>query len=327
MTQMDELLRMLRLPSIPTLALYAATLVAEVPVIFTRMLITLAVAAVVLLIKGDSLPGAEGYVELALIPTGWAIFALVTPLGGGRWWRANIGGREPSERERAAYHDALQVLHANSSLPLRLPGLWFVIDEPQPDAAVCGGTLMLSSGLLENEYLPAVLAHELGHLATSDGKLTAAINRLIINPLPRTREKKERQGNLVILGGERLLLTITLFGAALWMGRFVIRFARGGLGLRFLAPAWGSYWREREYTADHYAATLGQADELADFLEVHALMHDHPVPFIWLTEHTHPPTELRIDRLRKTSRASLDAGSSGGGTRQGRPSGAAYGGA
>jgi Zn-dependent protease with chaperone function len=299
-----------------------------VPVIFTRMLITLAFAAVVLLIKGDSLPGAEGYVELALIPTGWAIFALVTPLGGGRWWRANMGGREPSEREQAAYHDALQVLHANSVLPLRLPGLWFVVDEPQPDAAVCGDALMLSSGLLENEYLPAVLAHELGHLAGSDGKLTAAINRLIINPFPKTREKnRERRGNLVILGGERLLLTITLFGAALWVARFVGRFARGGLGLRFLAPAWGSYWREREYTADHYAATLGQADELADFLEVHALMHDHPVPFIWLTEHTHPPTELRIDQLRKTSRASLSAGSSGGGTRQGRPSGAAYGGA
>ncbi len=29
-------------------------------------------------------------------------------------------------------------------------------------------------------------------------------------------------------------------------------------------------------------------------------MHDHPVPFIWLTEHTHPPTELRVDRLRNS---------------------------
>ena len=86
---------------------------------------------------------------------------------------------------------------------------------------------------------------------------------------------------------------------------FVLRFARGGLGLRFLAPAWGSYWREREYTADQYAANLGQADELADFLEVHALIHDHPVPFIWLTEHTHPPTELRIDQLRKPSPADI----------------------
>ena len=326
MTQIDELLRTLRLPSIPTLALYLATLVAEVPVMFARMLVTFAVVALVLLIEGHSPLEAERYMELALIPTGWAAFALATPLGGGWWWRANMGGREPSERERAAYDDAIQLLRAHASPPLRLPSLWFVTDEPQPDAAVCGDTLMLSRGLLENEYLPAVLAHELGHLASSDGKLTAAINRLIINPLPKLRERKERQGNLVILGGSRLLLTVTLFGATLWLARLIVRFARGGLGLRFLAPAWGSYWREREYIADQYAATLGQADELADFLEVHALIHDHPVPFIWLTEHTHPPTELRIDRLRKRC-LTAGAGSSGGGTCQGRPSGAAYGGA
>src|SRR5580704_9020435 len=188
MTQINELQRVLRLPSIPTLALYAATLVAEVPVIFTRMLLTLAAAAIVLLIKGQSPAGAESLVELALIPTGWSIFALLTPFGGGWWWRANMGGRDPSEREQAAYHDAIQLLQAYATGPLRLPRLWFVTDEPQPDAAVCGDTLMLSRGLLENEQLPAVLAHELGHLATSDGKLTAAINGLIINPLPKTRE-------------------------------------------------------------------------------------------------------------------------------------------
>lgn len=300
MTDLDELLRTLRLPSISTLALYAATLVAEVPVIFTRMLILFSAAAIVLAVKGHDPQEAEAYVELALIPTAWAIFALVTPLGGAHWWQTNMGGREPSQRERDAYNDALQILQANSQVPLRLPRLWFVLDDQQPDAAVCGDALMLSRGLLDNEYLPAVLAHELGHLATSDGKLTAAINRLIINPLPKRRQPKQREGNVFILGGDRLLLTITLFGALLWAARWVIRFAQGGLGLRYLGPAWGSYWREREYQADQHAAGLGQADELADFLELHALIHDHPVPLIWLTEHTHPPTELRIDRLRKT---------------------------
>ncbi len=42
---------------------------------------------------------------------------------------------------------------------------------------------------------------------------------------------------------------------------------------------------------------LGQGDELAQFLENHALMHDSPIPWIWLTDISHPPTELRIDRL------------------------------
>ena len=327
MTQIDELLRTLRLPSIPTLALYLATLVAEVPVMFARMLVTFAVVALVLLIEGHSPLEAERYMELALIPTGWAAFALATPLGGGWWWRANMGGREPSERERAAYDDAIQLLRAHASPPLRLPSLWFVTDEPQPDAAVCGDTLMLSRGLLENEYLPAVLAHELGHLASSDGKLTAAINRLIINP-PTQTARKERTPReprdprrLTAAAHCHAVRRDALARAADRALR--PRRARPALFSRLL---WGSYWREREYIADQYAATLGQADELADFLEVHALIHDHPVPFIWLTEHTHPPTELRIDRLRKRC-LTAGAGSSGGGTCQGRPSGAAYGGA
>jgi len=176
-----------------------------------------------------------------------------------------------------------------------------VIDTPQPDAAVCGDALMLSRGLLESEFIAPVLAHELGHLASSDGKLTAAINRLVITPLP-WRQGRERQGQDSVLPAEdRLLLGITIFGGLLWMARKLLGFTRGGLGLRILAPAWGSYWREREYAADQYAARLGQAEELADFLEIHALIHDHPVPFIWLSEHTHPPSELRIDRLHKAS--------------------------
>ncbi len=298
---MTQLLRQLRLPSIPASALYAATVLSEIPVIFMRMLLTLAVLALILLIKGDNPADAEGLIELALVPTAWAIFALVTPLGGGWWWSQNLGGREPSERERIAYRDAVELLLAHATGPVRLPSLWFVVDIPQPDAAVCGETLMLSRGVLESDFLPAVLAHELGHLNTSDGKLTAAINRLIINPLPLRRQPKQpRDMPPMIIPANQVLLGITFIGALIWLLRRAVRFAKGGLALTILAPFWGSYWREREYIADEYAAALGQADELADFLEVHALIHDHPVPLIWLTEHTHPPTELRVDKLRKT---------------------------
>jgi Zn-dependent protease with chaperone function len=304
---MSGLFGVLRLPSPSALALYVVTLVAEVPVIIARIVFTFAVLVLVLLIKGEPLGGAQGLAEVALIPTGWSVLALITPFGGGWWWAQNMGGRDPSQRERLAYQDAVEHLQAQATQGLRLPGFWFVVDEPLPDAAVCGNTLMLSRGLLESEYLPAVLAHELGHLDSSDGKLTAAINRLIINPLPRTREQQPGQQSLVVAGGDRLLLTITVFGAVLWAVRLIVRFAQGGLGLRFMAPGWGSYWRQREYAADEHAASLGQAEELADFLETHALIHDHPVPFIWLTEHTHPPTELRIDRLRATTQTTPDA--------------------
>jgi Zn-dependent protease with chaperone function len=266
------------------------------------MLLSLPVFAGILLVKGQSALGAEGLVDLALIPTGWAIFALVTPYGGGWWWAQNLGGREPSERERTAYEDAIELLVSHARGPVRLPSFWFVVDIPQPDAAVCGDALMLSRGLIESDFLPAVVAHELGHLNTSDGKLTAAINRLIINPLPLRRRQKEpgeRPG--VLAASDRLLLGITFFGAFIWLTRKVVGFAKGGFALRILAPLWGSYWRKREYAADRYAAALGQSEELADFLEIRALIHDHPVPLIWLTEHTHPPTELRIDKLRRTS--------------------------
>jgi Zn-dependent protease with chaperone function len=288
-----------RTPGVDALALYAATVLSELPVLLVRMLFTLPTAAIVLLLKNGSISGADGYWELALIPTAWALLALVTPLGGAHWWRMNLGGREPSERERLAYADAVALLRAQSDVALRLPRIWFVLDTPQPDAAVCGDALMLSRGLLESEFLAPVLAHELGHLATSDGKLTAALNRLVITPFPWRQQAERREDTTVVLASERTLLGITLFGGLLWVARRGLRFACGGFALRLLGPLWGSYWRDREYAADQHAAAVGQAEELAEFLEIHALIHDHPLPFIWLSEQTHPPTELRIDRLRK----------------------------
>jgi Zn-dependent protease with chaperone function len=295
MSQTSEL----TLPSIPTLALYAATVLLELPVIFARMLVVILATVVVQLIKTRSLAGVGAHVDLAWIPTAWSAIALITPLGGGWWWRQNMGGRDPSDREQGAYEDALELLAQHSALPLRLPSTWFVIDTPHPDAAVCGHTLMLSRGVLESGYLPAVLAHELGHLGSSDGKLTAALNRLVLHPPPRVREPDPNQREVVLLGSDRVTLSLTLFGCIVWGARKTVAFAKGGFGLKLTAPFWGSYWREREYVADQYAVQLGQGDELADFLELHALIHDHPVPFIWLTEHTHPPTELRIDKLRQ----------------------------
>ena len=288
------------LSSLPVLALYAATVLLEAPVIVARWLLTLAGAALVLLVLHHSIVGAAGLAPLALIPTAWSILALITPFGGGWWWKQNIGGREPSQRERIAYRDAIELLRHRTPLLLREPSSWFVLDDPQLDGAVCGNTLMLSRGLLESDHLPAVLAHELGHLASTDGKLTAALNRLVIHAPPKVAQREAVKAKTSVLSDERALLGVTFIGSLLWIARRMIVFAKGGLGLRLTAPFWGVHWREREYTADRFAAGLGQADELADCLETHALMHDHPVPFVWLTEHTHPPTELRIDKLRNS---------------------------
>ncbi len=292
-----------------SLVMYAATFALEVPVILVRVLLAFIACSIILVITGHPTIPAGKLDNLALIPTFWSVTALATPVGSGWWWRQRIGGRHPSQREQLAYTDAIELLAANITTPLPKPGVWFVLDTPEPDAAVLGDALMLSRGLLESPHLPAVLAHELGHLATPDGRVTAALNRLVISPPIYKAEPheytQETREEPAIVDDDAILLIALAVRAASWTIRKTIALARGGLGLWAMRTAWGRYWREREYTADHYAATLGQADELADFLEIHALIHDHPIPFIWLTDHTHPPTELRIDRLRTHADTSI----------------------
>jgi Zn-dependent protease with chaperone function len=291
--------------SVDSLAVYTLALASEVPVILTRTTLMFMFASTILLASGHSTDPASTWIELSLIPTLWSILALATPVGTGWWWKQRTGGRRPSGREQLAYQGAAELLQAQAREPLPLPKSWFVLDTPTPDAAVCGDTLMLSRGLLESEHLPAVLAHELGHLATPDGRLTAAINRLVLIPprvSRRQRIEQEQDRDLprigFAIGDGRILLTILGIRLFTWIMRKTLKFVNGGFGLWLTSPLWGAYWRSREYRADVYAAKLGQADDLADFLENHALIHDHPVPYIWLTEQAHPPVELRIDKLR-----------------------------
>ena len=59
---------------------------------------------------------------------------------------------------------------------------------------------------------------------------------------------------------------------------------------------WGVYWRAREHHADHYAADLGQAAGLSEFLDTCALENDLPVPFVWLTAASFPTGAARSHR-------------------------------
>lgn len=297
--------------SIDSLGMYAFALCSELPVILARATFLYLIVALTYAIQGDGIDPPAYWLEVALIPTFWSILALISPFGTGWWWKQRSGGRNPSQREQLAYNDSVALLQAQTHNPLPLPENWYVIDTPTPEAAVCGGTLVLSRGLLESDHLPAVLAHELGHLATPDGKLTAAINRLVlIPPRPPRHEPSNHQPTNetrpgIEIHNERIVLTILAIRILTWTVKKTAKFINGGLGLRLTTPIWGIYWRYREYKADAYAAQLGQADELADFLEVHALIHDYPIPYIWLTEHTHPPTELRIDKLRNQARCEI----------------------
>lgn len=250
------------------LLLYAMSVVAQAFLAPLRALVVYGLLWLALTILGEPtglvhvLAWIAGYGPLIL-----SLATLALPLGG--WlFQQQSGGREPSERERLIYEDALAVL-SQADPKLRPPRRWFVLDEEAPNAAAYADTLMLSRGLIESGHLEAVLAHELGHLNSADARLIAAVHRL--TTLPRSR----------------LPFPLRTLGFL----------TSGAVGVWLMRLSWASYWRAREFEADRYAASLGQGEALARFLEQNALLYDLPVPFPWLGKHSHPSTEHRIDRL------------------------------
>lgn len=302
------------------LALYVLTAALEAPVIVARYAAVYVMAAIALKATGNPSTDAAEWAKLAVLPTLWSAAALASPAGGGWWWQQKLGGRRPSLREYAAYRAAMETLQAGTTIPLPQPKRWFVVDESTPDAAVCGDALMLTRGLLEGPDLPAALAHQLGHMQGMDARLTAALDRLVLSggTQPRANVEKAAQAGLETQrpgGSERSgraanpAPRVTLVNSKLenaevtwkltrWATRMTIALLRGGLALRLTSIGWGEVWREAEYEADRFAAAIGWGSELADFLEAEALKHDHPIPLVWLSDHTHPPTELRVDALR-----------------------------
>jgi Zn-dependent protease with chaperone function len=256
--------------------LYAATFaIAFVCAVF-RGILAYAAASIALKLTGWTiLPANTIALAVAYAPLAASLATLVIPLGGW-WWEQSIGARAPSEREGLLYEDALAQLTA-ADPHLRAPRRWCIKDDPTPNAAAYADTLMITRGLLDSPHLTPVLAHELGHLNSSDARLTAALRRLTTPPRSEVRRSL------------RALAFLATGALAIWATR---------------AP-WTAYWRSREYAADAYAANLGQALPLSAFLDHEALVYDLPVPYPWLHDENHPPTELRIDRvehLRATTR-------------------------
>jgi Zn-dependent protease with chaperone function len=244
-----------------SLLIYIATLTLEVPVIALRLTVAYFIAVIILVLNGHPTVSAGAWSELALIPTGWSILALIWPGGSGWWWRQQSGGREPSQREWLAYEDAFTQLREQAPEPLPEPASWFVLDDHEPNAAVVGDTLMLSRGLLDGPHLPAVLAHELGHLGSPDGRVTAALNRLMIHPPIYDREPREREHHehapLEFNNDTLYIIAVTTY-ITVFCTKMLAKGCRGGLGLYLTRPLWGKYWREREYIADEYAASSGK---------------------------------------------------------------------
>jgi heat shock protein HtpX/STE24 endopeptidase len=249
-------------------ALYAATWLLQWLCAGFRYFAAAAVLTILNWITGWSLPVHYLALAVGFGPLFLSLATLVLPLGG-RWFELREGGRRPSEREQAAFEAAFAQLCA-ADPKLRAPGRWFVADDPEPDACAYANTLMLTRGLLDSPFLAAVLAHELGHLNSSDGRVTAAVYRITTPP----RQPEEYP-----------LKTIS------WL-------ISGRVAMAPMRAPWAMYWRRREARADEYAAKLGQGEALAAYLDAYGLGGDLPTPFKAFGESSHPWTEHRIEGLQ-----------------------------
>lgn len=235
--------------------------------------------------------GAEELAWLAaLLPIAWSLMALALP-SRGRLWARRIGARRPSVEEAAVIDDAFAVLRsADPSLPG--PTTCYVLDDPLPEAAVRGHALILTRALLEAESLAALLAHELGHATSLDGRLTEALDRLAFWKDPLAPPRPEHRSGAYPAPRD------DLGGALTWaLARWTLCLAGGSFAHRLLAPLWAAYWRSREYAADATAASLGQAFDLARYLSDQELAFDAPQLGLLFKVSMHPPVALRIERL------------------------------
>ncbi len=227
----------------------------------------------------------------ALAPIAFSVAGLLRP-GRGWVWGRRLGARRPTAEEDALIAEALGLLRG-ADPGLKAPAASYVLDAPLLQAGARGRALVLTRRLVESPSLPAVLAHELGHANTLDGRLREALARLELwgDPLGMPRPPRGSELRFEADSDRR--------GALLWgLMRWTLRLAGGGDARRLLGWLWAAHWRSREYAADAYAASLGQGGELARFLTDQGLPFDAPQPGVLFRFDEHPPVALRLDRLQ-----------------------------
>ena len=108
---------------------------------------------------------------------------LIAPIDG-RWWEISTGGRPPEQDEQEAFEHAIEELREYDP-KLRAPRHWFVAEDPDRNAAAYAKTMRIDRGLLESPHaIAAVIAHELGHLNSGDGRFASAVRLMLIADMP-----------------------------------------------------------------------------------------------------------------------------------------------
>ncbi|MBX0329249.1 M48 family metalloprotease [Oscillochloris sp. ZM17-4] len=191
----------------------------------------------------------------------------------------------------------------------------FAVDIEGLNAAISGRTMYIYRELFDSRYLTGVVAHELGHFNSMDGRLMLGIRALTIPGgffiayLLLGLLRWVAYGISTVLVAFLVVvfaflrinlsgLAGPLFGISLQITRMTIIFAVGGVGPALLGSIWRSYFIEREFAADAFAGRLGYAYDLLDFFETEVLS-DVSIP--WYEQPTHPTTTRRVVNLEQVA--------------------------
>jgi Zn-dependent protease with chaperone function len=231
-------------------------------------------------------------------------YSSVIEAGDNERTRKALGARKLSQAELGIFKVATDAFPRSAHQDLttifaqiKVTPKFFVIDNlSEVNAFTIGNAIYVTTGLIRSPYLPALLAHELGHFVNFDGFVILALRRLVFYPINllfkgvgavapgaimRVPRSSDAVQGCMVAGGLSFFL-------------FLVALGGGGLGNAILGSKWHEYWQAREFAADLFAAECGQRDSLIAYLRKYQVF-DIATPYFRSDK---PYNEERIERLR-----------------------------
>mgnify|MGYP001209359996 CR=1 FL=1 len=223
------------------------------------------------------------------------IFASLQSLiaGGGFLTRFVLGARPASTREREQIHEVLKDIAQRAKREVKGFSAIYILDNPFEQVNLIGTTLYISSGAVRSDNLRVNLAHEIAHLDSGDGRMVLALRRLVFlpfqlflsgvrnfstnkpNPKPELKEFEAMEVYYYLMN-KMIFFWCALLG--------------GGIGVWLTSWQWARFFRDADYRADAFVASLDLKDQMIEYLE-QGKFYDAAVPYLlgW-----RPANELRI---------------------------------
>ncbi|WP_306366643.1 M48 family metalloprotease [Nocardiopsis sp. CC223A] len=210
-------------------------------------------------------------------------------------WRLRLAGaRRLSRREAAWLLPLLRQAAQRMGIPADDLPVLLMDDRHTPNATAFTRHIVIDQGLLEflrhdTETVEAVLAHELAHWHRGDATVMAWGKGLAL-PLYLAYNFTVKVHEATRWGPLRILVWIVLWSVNATMHGLVV-------------PLHARYWRDCEYAADAAAAAAGYADGLHRALSrLRQTFDGARTGWDATMLATHPPTELRLERLERPGR-------------------------